>query len=215
MVNMVIFDAQVYEAARLRISDAVVHDSTVGLVGINAVDVVNVEIADVDVVEVAGILRDQIHAATHSGSCAPVGDFQIVDFPVFLVLEQKCVFRPIGRVYHWPRSSAVFANDDWMSRTSRSPRPQVPRPSAARFEENAIAGSERRGVHFLQGLPGKCRRASGVVVIPADGVDVEGSSSPPQLRACFGTERQNTQDHYPQLRDTRSTKMHPAPDIRR
>jgi hypothetical protein len=62
-------------------------NAAVRLVTVNAVYVMNVEVTDVNVMEIAGIFRNQVHAASRARTGAGIRDFQIIYFPVFLVLE--------------------------------------------------------------------------------------------------------------------------------
>ena len=112
--DVIAFDAQVDKAARLGVSDRAVVNAAVDFLFLGAVHVVNGEVLDVDVMQIADVLRDHVHAAADRRIIAPIGDLQVANFPVFLVLEQNRVLGEAGAVDHRERIATVLVNDDGM-----------------------------------------------------------------------------------------------------
>ena len=104
-------------------------DSTVYLVRVSSVDIVDVEILNVEMMQVSGVLRDQVHPAAGSGCRASVRDLEIANLPVLLIPEQYRILGESGSVDDGFRVATVLVHHDGMVASARSFGPELARPS--------------------------------------------------------------------------------------
>ena len=154
VVDMVILDAEIHKTTRLSVPDTVISDSPVLFHLVTAVDVVNIETLNVDVMRFAVIFGHDANTAPDSRRCSCVGHFEIADLPVLLILQQDGVLGLALAVNHRLRLAAVLINQDRTPPRPRSLRPELSGPGRAGLEENAITGGKEGRVDLGQSFPG-------------------------------------------------------------
>src|SRR4030088_1053034 len=87
MEDAIVFNAKIDKAAGIRNAEGVVVVPAVDLVVVHAIYVVDGESMQINVVNIAKVFRHQMHAATRSWSFPGIGDLEVADFPILLVLE--------------------------------------------------------------------------------------------------------------------------------
>src|SRR5215469_9746345 len=85
--DAIIFYAKVNEATGLAISERTVVDAAVDLFLLGAVDVMNSQVLNINVVQFAYIFRDNVHASTNPCSFTGICNLKVTNFPVLLILE--------------------------------------------------------------------------------------------------------------------------------
>src|SRR5208337_4668889 len=87
VVDMVILDAEIHKATRLFVPGTVISDSAVLFHLEAAVDVVDIDTLNVDMMCLAVIFSHDANPAPDSWRYSRVGHFEIADLPILLILQ--------------------------------------------------------------------------------------------------------------------------------
>ena len=127
-----------------------------------AANVVDVAVADVDVVNdrVDVVRAGDVNAAPLAVARGVIDHLEVVDFPEFLVHQEDAI-GGAAAIDQRTGAAAVGAEADHVVGRAGTFGPERALPTAARLEENPVAGRERGGVDLGECSPGdvgsRCR----------------------------------------------------------
>jgi len=104
-----------------------------------AVDIVHEEVPEMNVAHRAEVPGPDAHSETEGCACgAGVGESEVADFPVFLVLEQERLVIPASGFDQRFFNLSVGIDDDRRAMPPGSPGIQSPREPASGFEQDPV-----------------------------------------------------------------------------
>src|SRR5882762_5116519 len=186
VVDAVVLNAKIDKPAGLGVPNGAVVNAAVYLVGIHAIHVVNGQRPQIDVVHFAIILGDYVDSAPHPGVFGGIGDFEVLDLPVFLVFQQEGVFDGPGTVEDGLGVAAVLANGDGARFRSRSFGPELAGQRGARFKQDLVSRAEHGCIDSAEALPCMGSGRSLVRIVTGHRIDVVGGFGCVRIRAYGG-----------------------------
>ena len=90
--DVIVLDAQIDEPARLGVANGMIVNAAVDLLRVGSVHIVDVEILEIKMMKVSGVLCNQVHSATSPKCRASIHDLKIANLPILLILEQDRIF---------------------------------------------------------------------------------------------------------------------------
>src|ERR1700675_4984400 len=118
VVDMIILDAEIHNAPRLLVPGTVIGYSPVLFPLVAAVDVVDIETLNIDVMYLAVIFSHDANPAPDSRRCSRVSYFEVADLPILLVLQQDCALRLAVAVDDRLRLATILVDHDGVSLSS-------------------------------------------------------------------------------------------------
>src|SRR5208337_4072757 len=111
------------------------------------------------------VFERHVHTTANRRLGAGIGDFEVLDFPVFLVLEHDGIFHPPITVNHRLHSASVHVHGYGRTLGARAFGPQLSAPHTTAPQEDALCGMKYGGVDLIERSPSQTGGSPSVPVI--------------------------------------------------